>query len=110
MIGSIRLNGTILGALDGIEQELRERLAEYYKLGARFAKWRAVINIGPGIPTLGAIDASANAMARYALERAVEAHALLRDRDPPALAGIAPGSTEEPKEDYLGRVFKPVQA
>ena len=41
--------------LDG----LRERLAEYYKLGARFAKWRAVIDIGSGIPTSYAIDANA---------------------------------------------------
>ena len=45
---------------------LRERLAEYYKLGARFAKWRAVIDIGAGIPTAYAIDANAAALARYA--------------------------------------------
>ncbi len=38
---------TITEGLDG----LRERLAEYYKLGARFAKWRAVIDIGASIPT-----------------------------------------------------------
>ena len=38
---------TITEGLDG----LRERLVEYYKLGARFAKWRAVINIGDGLPT-----------------------------------------------------------
>jgi fructose-bisphosphate aldolase class I len=38
---------TITEGLDG----LRERLAEYYKIGARFAKWRAVIDIGSGIPT-----------------------------------------------------------
>jgi fructose-bisphosphate aldolase class I len=48
--------------LDG----LRERFAEYAKLGARFAKWRAVINIGPSIPTRFCIDANAHAMARYA--------------------------------------------
>jgi fructose-bisphosphate aldolase, class I len=53
---------TITEGLDG----LRERLAEYYKLGARFAKWRAVIDIGAGIPTLYAIDANAEALARYA--------------------------------------------
>ncbi|MET0986677.1 MAG: class I fructose-bisphosphate aldolase [Steroidobacteraceae bacterium] len=53
---------TITEGLD----ELRERLAEYYQLGARFAKWRAVIDIGPGIPTLFAIDANAHALARYA--------------------------------------------
>ena len=53
---------TITEGLDG----LRERLAEYYKLGARFAKWRAVIDIGAGIPTAYAIDANAEALARYA--------------------------------------------
>ena len=53
---------TITEGLDG----LRERLAEYYKLGARFAKWRAVIDIGSGIPSAYAIDANADALARYA--------------------------------------------
>lgn len=53
---------TITEGLDG----LRERLAEYYKLGARFAKWRAVIDIGAGIPSRYAISANAEALARYA--------------------------------------------
>jgi fructose-bisphosphate aldolase, class I len=53
---------TITEGLDG----LRERLAEYYQLGARFAKWRAVIDIGTGIPSRHAIDANAEALARYA--------------------------------------------
>jgi len=48
--------------LDG----LRERLKEYYELGARFAKWRAVIDIAEGLPTTGAIEANAHALARYA--------------------------------------------
>jgi fructose-bisphosphate aldolase, class I len=48
--------------LDG----LRERCAEYRQLGARFAKWRAVITIGNGIPTDGCIRANAHALARYA--------------------------------------------
>jgi fructose-bisphosphate aldolase class I len=48
--------------LDG----LGERLAVYKTLGARFAKWRAVIDIGPGIPTPGAIAANTQALARYA--------------------------------------------
>ena len=48
--------------LDG----LRERLVEYATLGARFAKWRAVIAIGPGLPTDRAIRANAHALARYA--------------------------------------------
>jgi fructose-bisphosphate aldolase, class I len=55
-------NETITEGLDG----LRERLMEYYKLGARFAKWRAVIDIGAGIPTRYAIHANAHALARYA--------------------------------------------
>ncbi len=48
--------------LDG----LRERLAHYRELGARFAKWRAVITIGAGIPTSACIQANAHALARYA--------------------------------------------
>ncbi len=48
--------------LDG----LRERLAEYAKLGAKFAKWRAVITIGEDIPSRACIDANAHALARYA--------------------------------------------
>jgi fructose-bisphosphate aldolase, class I len=48
--------------LDG----LRERLIEYRGLGAKFAKWRAVIDIGPGIPSFGALLANAHALARYA--------------------------------------------
>ncbi|MGZ8631367.1 MAG: class I fructose-bisphosphate aldolase [Actinomycetota bacterium] len=53
---------TVTEGLDG----LRERLAEYGELGARFAKWRATIVIGEGLPTDGAIDANAHAMGRYA--------------------------------------------
>jgi len=48
--------------LDG----LRERFAEYRELGAKFAKWRAVINIGDGIPTDYCLSANAHALARYA--------------------------------------------
>jgi fructose-bisphosphate aldolase, class I len=48
--------------LDG----LRERLAEYRGLGAKFAKWRAVIDIGAGIPSYACIKANAHALARYA--------------------------------------------
>lgn len=53
---------TITEGLDG----LRERFTEYAKLGARFAKWRAVINIADGVPTYAAIEANAQALARYA--------------------------------------------
>jgi fructose-bisphosphate aldolase class I len=52
----------ITEGLDG----LRDRLAEYYNLGARFTKWRAVIKIGHGIPTGFCLDANAHALARYA--------------------------------------------
>jgi len=48
--------------LDG----LRARLEEYYTLGARFAKWRAVINIGEDIPSGSCIEANSHALARYA--------------------------------------------
>lgn len=53
---------TITEGLDG----LRERLIEYRGLGARFAKWRAVIDIADGIPTWFAVKANAHALARYA--------------------------------------------
>ena len=52
----------ITEGLDG----LRERFAEYYELGARFAKWRAVITIGDHIPSHYCIEANAHALARYA--------------------------------------------
>src|ERR1700756_4268995 len=52
----------ITEGLDG----LRERLVEYRGLGAKFAKWRAVIDIGPGIPSYDAIMTNAHALARYA--------------------------------------------
>ena len=52
----------ITEGLDG----LGERLAEYRGLGSKFAKWRAVIDIGAGIPTSFAIEANAHALARYA--------------------------------------------
>src|SRR5664280_1709897 len=46
--------------------ELRGRLAEYSQMGARFAKWRAVITVGDCIPSRGCIEANAHALARYA--------------------------------------------
>ena len=48
--------------LDG----LQKRMAAYFAMGARFAKWRAVITIGDGIPTRACLDANAHALARYA--------------------------------------------
>jgi len=52
----------ITEGLDG----LRDRLAEYSQLGARFAKWRAVIALGDCLPSQGCIEANAQALARYA--------------------------------------------
>ena len=46
--------------------KLAARLADYYKQGARFAKWRAVIDIGKDIPSMTAIHVNAHALARYA--------------------------------------------
>ncbi|HUJ02684.1 MAG TPA: class I fructose-bisphosphate aldolase, partial [Rhizomicrobium sp.] len=79
---ALRKNGILVGikvdtgakALAGAAREqvtegldgLRERLAEYKKLGAVFAKWRAVINVGREIPSEYCIDANAHALARYA--------------------------------------------
>jgi len=53
---------TVTEGLDG----LRKRLAEYHSLGARFAKWRAVITIGTGLPSQFCLEANAHALARYA--------------------------------------------
>lgn len=55
-------NEKVTEGLDG----LRERLAEYSSLGAKFAKWRAVITIGAGIPTDACITANTHSLARYA--------------------------------------------
>ena len=53
---------TVTEGLDG----LRDRIAEYYKMGARFAKWRAVITIGEGIPSNRCIKTNTHALARFA--------------------------------------------
>lgn len=64
--GTVPLAGfpgeVVTDGLDG----LRERLKEYYQLGARFAKWRAVINIGEDIPSGTCIESNSHALARYA--------------------------------------------
>ena len=57
-----RGNEKVTEGLDG----LRERIDEYYRMGARFAKWRAVITIEDGKPTDGCIEANAHGLARYA--------------------------------------------
>ena len=53
---------TVTEGLDG----LRERLAAYREMGARFAKWRAVMHVGDSLPSCACIDANAHALARYA--------------------------------------------
>ena len=55
-------NEKVTEGLDG----LRDRISEYYQMGARFAKWRAVITIGKGIPSQACLEANAHALARYA--------------------------------------------
>ena len=57
-------NEKVTSGLDGLDG----RLAEYYDLGAKFAKWRAVITIGenPTMPSIGCIEANTHALARYA--------------------------------------------
>jgi len=55
------LEETTTEGLDG----LRERLSEYYKLGARFTKWRAVYNIGKNYPSVQNIKSNAHSLARY---------------------------------------------
>jgi fructose-bisphosphate aldolase, class I len=52
----------ITEGLDG----LRDRLAEYYRMGARFAKWRAVIHVTDALPSCACVSANAHALARYA--------------------------------------------
>ena len=53
----------ITEGLDG----LRDRLKDYFQVGARFAKWRAVITMAQGLPSWGCIEANAHALARYAV-------------------------------------------
>jgi fructose-bisphosphate aldolase, class I len=55
-------NEKITEGLDG----LRDRLKEYFRMGARFAKWRAVFTVGDGLPSRGCLEANAQALARYA--------------------------------------------
>src|SRR5450631_1616990 len=56
------LGEKVTEGLDG----LRDRLVEYVRMGARFAKWRAVLNVGDGRPSPGCVEANALTLARYA--------------------------------------------
>jgi fructose-bisphosphate aldolase class I len=70
---------SITQGLDG----LSDRLREYRGLGARFAKWRAVIRIGPGRPTCGCVEANSHALARFAA--AAQEHGLVPIVEPEVL-------------------------
>jgi fructose-bisphosphate aldolase, class I len=96
---------TITEGLDG----LRERLSEYRGLGARFAKWRAVIDIGEGIPTSACIDANAHALARYAA--LCQEQGLVPIVEPEVLmdGGHTIERCEEVTEQTLTRVFFALQ-
>ena len=92
---------TVTEGLDG----LGERLARYYERGARFAKWRAVIDIAEGIPTFGAIKANAHALARYAA--LCQAHQIVPMVEPEVLMDGAHGieRCEEVTRQVLQIVF-----
>lgn len=68
---------------------LAERLAKYHARGARFAKWRAVIDIADGVPTAGAVKAGAHALARYAA--LCQAHQIVPIVEPEVLMDGAHG-------------------
>jgi fructose-bisphosphate aldolase, class I len=63
--GAKRLAGTEENITEGLDG-LRDRLKDYSQMGARFAKWRAVIRIGDTLPTRACVLANAHALARYA--------------------------------------------
>ncbi len=99
--------------LDG----LRGRLEEYFRLGARFAKWRAVITIGPGIPTHACLYANAHALARYsacpkqagAEKVAEETVRCLKRTVPAALPGIvflSGGQSDEAATAHLNEMAR----
>ena len=92
---------TITEGLDG----LRERLIEYHQLGARFAKWRAVIEITDEIPTRFALDANAHALARYAA--LCQEYAVVPIIEPEVLMDGAHSieRCEQVTEEVLQRVF-----
>lgn len=92
---------TITEGLDG----LRERLIEYHQFGARFAKWRAVIDVTDEIPTRFALDANAHALARYAA--LCQENAVVPIIEPEVLMDGAHSieRCEQVTEEVLQRVF-----
>jgi len=96
----------ITEGLDG----LRERLAAYRELGARFAKWRAVIAIGDGIPTGYCLKANAHALARYAAM--CQDAGLVPIVEPEVLmdGGHTVGRCEEVTTEVLSRVYTELTA
>lgn len=107
--GTVTLAGfpseKITEGLDG----LRDRLGEYRTLGARFAKWRAVFTIGPGIPSMGGILANAHALARYAA--ACQEMGLVPIVEPEVLmdGSHTIGRCEEITTEVLRTVFRGLQ-
>src|SRR5256712_10826780 len=70
--------------------KLAERLKKYYERGARFAKWRAVIDIGPGISKMTAVSVNPHALARYAA--LCQAAPIVPIVEPEVLMGGDPGT------------------
>ncbi|MFS2162259.1 class I fructose-bisphosphate aldolase [Variovorax sp. Varisp62] len=97
---------TVTEGLDG----LRERLAEYAGMGARFAKWRGVIAIGDGLPTRACIDVNAHALARYAA--LCQEAGLVPIVEPEVLmdGGHSLAQCAEVTEEVLNRTFAALRA
>ena len=95
----------ITEGLDG----LRERLAEYFLMGARFAKWRAVIAIGDGIPSRACTAANAHALARYAALCQEAGLVPIVEPEVPMDGAHTLERCEEVTEDALRMVFRQLQ-
>ena len=95
----------ITEGLDG----LRERLAEYFQMGARFAKWRAVIAIGDGIPSRACTAANAHALARYAALCQEAGLVPIVEPEVPMDGAHTLERCEEVTEDALRMVFRQLQ-
>jgi fructose-bisphosphate aldolase class I len=99
------IDETVTEGLDG----LRDRLAEYARIGAAFAKWRGVIGIGENKPTRASVHANAHALARYAA--LCQEAGIVPIVEPEVLADGKPGNhtietCEKVTTDTLGEVFE----